>query len=652
MSNKLIIVESPTKVHTIQKFLGSGYEVIASQGHVRDLPKSNLGVDKENGFEPKYITIRGKGDIMGALKKAVKKADKIYLATDPDREGEAISWHLTKAFDMDSKEVYRITFNEITKDAVKNALKNPTAIDENLVSAQQARRVLDRVVGYELSPILWKKVKGKLSAGRVQSAVLKMVCDKEAEIQAFVPKEYWSFELELLAGKEKFTAEYYGTGDKKKELGNEKAVEALKKAISGKEIKVADVKTGTRAKAAPYPFTTSTLQQDAATFLNFPTKKTMMLAQQLYEGVKITGHGTIGLITYLRTDSTRIAAEADASCKAFVKAHYGDEFVGSGAVKNKDSAQDAHEAIRPTDVNLTPEVVKGDLQRDLFRLYQLIWKRFVASRMKSAVYDTANVKITAGNESFTSAMSRLSFKGFMTVYGDTDEKATGSSAILKCKPGETLALEDVKTEQHFTQPPLHFTEATLVRSMEELGLGRPSTYAPTITNILGKHYITKEGKNIFTTELGEVVNNLMENSFPDIVDLNFTAEMETSLDDIAEGKLDWHKMMRDFYPSFEKELRQAEAELNKVRVEDELSEELCDKCGRRMVYKFGAHGKFLACPGFPECRNTKPILEKIEIPCPKCGKELVARRTRKGRRYYGCVDAPNCDYMSWTKPKK
>ncbi len=656
MANKLIIVESPAKVHTIQKFLGSGYEIVASQGHIRDLPKSTLGVDVDKDFEPKYITIRGKGDLLAALKKSVRKADRIYLATDPDREGEAIAWHLRESLDMTGKEASRIKFNEITKSAVKAALKEPTKIDMDLVNAQQARRVMDRVVGYELSPILWKKVKGKLSAGRVQSAVLRMVCDREAEIQAFVPKEYWSFAAELLAGKEAFSADYYGTiedgQDVKKELNSEDSVKALEKRLEGRDFVVREVKRGTRSKYAPYPFTTSTLQQDAANLLNFPTRKTMTLAQQLYEGVRITGHGTIGLITYLRTDSTRVAVEADRSCKAYVREHYGTDFVGSGAVKNKDTAQDAHEAIRPTDVNLTPELVKNDLQRDQYRLYQLIWKRFVASRMKSAVYETQAVKAAAGDELFTAASSKLIFKGYLEILNDEKEHSEGSAALSKLTEGQTLTLKGFSPEQHFTQPPQHYTEATLVREMEERGLGRPSTYAPTITNILQKHYITKEGRNIFTTELGEVVNNLMLKSFPDVVDLGFTAQMESSLDEIAEGKLDWHKMMEEFYPGFEAEVRAAEAELEKVRVEDEISDVVCEKCGRLMVYKYGRHGKFLACPGFPECRNTKPVIEKIGVPCPKCGKDLVARRTKKGRRYYSCIDMPECDYMSWTKPGK
>lgn len=650
MSNKLIIVESPTKVHTIKKFLGSGYEVIASQGHIRDLPKSVIGVDIENGFAPHYIMIRGKGAIVSDIKKAIKKADKIYLATDPDREGEAISWHILNAFDMKDKEVYRITFNEITKDAVKNALKNPRAIDEKLVDAQQARRVMDRVVGYKLSPILWKKIKGKLSAGRVQSAVLKMICDREDEIKAFVPVEYWSLTANLSKGDVKFSAEYYGKNGKKEEIHSEAEAIAIENDVKKTDFTVDDVKTGTRTKNPPFPFTTSTLQQEASTLLNFPTQKTMRLAQQLYEGVKVTGQGTIGLITYLRTDSTRVSKEADAACKGYVRETYGDSYVGIGAVKNRDNAQDAHEAIRPTNVFLTPDQVKGDLQRDAYRLYDLIWKRFVASRMKPAVYDTVGIHLTAGAHAFTASSSHLSFKGFLTVYKSEEEK-TAKTSIHNIEAGDKLTLKNTEKEQHFTQPSPHFTEATLVRAMEEEGLGRPSTYAPTITHMLGKHYLTKEGRNLFVTELGEVVNDLMEKSFPDIVDKSFTAEMETELDEVAEGTKEWQKVMSDFYPAFAKELKKAEEELTKVHIQDEVSDEVCDKCGRQMVIKYGPHGKFLACPGFPECRNTKPFLEKTGIKCPKCGGEVVIRRTKKGRRFYGCSNT-ECDFLSWSKPKK
>lgn len=651
MANKLIIVESPTKVHTIKKFLGSSYEVVASQGHIRDLPKSALGVDVEGDFEPKYITIRGKGEIMNTLKKAVKKADKIYLATDPDREGEAISWHLKEALDMSGREVYRVTFNEITKEAVKAALKEPKAIDRNLVDAQQARRVLDRVVGYEVSPILWRKVKGKLSAGRVQSAVLRMLADREEEIRAFEPKEYWSFRAVLKGNEGTLEADYYGENGKKKELSSLNDVERLEEEIRTETFSVAEKKTQERRKAAPYPFTTSTLQQDAANLLNFPTEKTMRIAQQLYEGVRITGHGTVGLITYLRTDSTRIAKEADEACKAYVSKRFGPETVGSGAVKNKDRAQDAHEAIRPTYVGFEPETVKADLTRDQFRLYQLIWNRFVASRMKSAIYEHIAVRIDAGAHEFTAAASRLIFKGYLSVYGEK-ENSTDDKILLSLAEGEKLSVEAFRKEQHFTQPAQHFTEATLVRAMEELGLGRPSTYAPTITNILKRHYITKEGRSLLMTELGEVVNDFMKKYFMDIVDLQFTAGMEESLDAVAEGTLDWHKMMRDFYPGFEEEVKKAGAEMEKVRVSDEVTDEICDKCGRNMVIKYGRNGKFLACPGFPECRNTKPLLEKAGIACPKCGKEIIVRRTKKGRRFYCCIDSANCDFISWTKPGK
>ncbi|MBR6321859.1 MAG: type I DNA topoisomerase [Lachnospiraceae bacterium] len=655
MANKLIIVESPAKVHTIKKFLGSGYDVVASAGHIRDLPKSRLGVDVKGDFEPEYITIRGKGEVMAELKKAVKKADKIYLATDPDREGEAISWHLQEALKLGSsgKEVYRITFNEITKNAVREAIKNPTKLNENLVSAQQARRVMDRVVGYELSPILWKKVKGKLSAGRVQSAVLRLVCDRENEISEFIPQEYWTIGAELFCEGRNVhvSTEYYGKDDKKAAVSSEEEADAVEKAVEGKLFTLTEKKNVTRRKASPYPFTTSTLQQDASNRLNFSTQKTMRLAQQLYEGVKLPGHGTIGLITYLRTDSTRVAAEADASCKSYVRETYGNEYVGAGAVKNSDLSQDAHEAIRPTDMLLTPESVKNDLPRDLYRLYNLIYRRFVASRMKAAVYDSLNARFNCGEEVFTASSTHLSFPGYLLAYEGDEEKAKKDRGLETLEEGDVLSLDSLKKQQHFTQPPAHFTEATLVREMEELGLGRPSTYAPTITNILSKHYITREGRNLFVTELGEVVNALMLKSFPDIVDLGFTASMEKQLDAVEEGSEDWHEVMREFYPSFSDEIRKAEKELEKVKVEDEKTDVVCELCGRQMVVKYGRNGKFLACPGFPECRNTKPLLEYAGIACPKCGKELVVRRTKKGRRFYAC-ESPDCDFMSWNKPKK
>ena len=655
MANKLIIVESPAKVHTIKKFLGSGYDVIASAGHIRDLPKSRLGVDIEHDFEPEYITIRGKGEIMAELKKAVKKADKIYLATDPDREGEAISWHLLEGLKLpeSGKEIHRITFNEITKNAVKEALKHPSALNENLVNAQQARRVMDRVVGYELSPILWKKVKGKLSAGRVQSAVLRMIADRENEIASFIPQEYWTLSCTAQGSSgAKIETEYYGEGGKKTVLHTKEETDAVLSAISGQDFVLAEKKNSTRHKAAPFPFTTSTLQQDAANRLNFSTSKTMRLAQQLYEGVKLPGHGTIGLITYLRTDSTRVAAEADAMCKAWVRETYGSEYVGPGAVRNSDRAQDAHEAIRPTDMSITPESVKADLQRDLYRLYSLIYRRFLASRMKAAVYESVSGRFECAGHSFTAVSTHLAFPGFLLAYDSDEEKPKKDKGLESLSEGEILNLIDTKKQQHFTQPPSHFTEATLVREMEELGLGRPSTYAPTIATILARHYITKEGKNLFVTELGEVVNNLMMKSFPDIVDLGFTAAMEQRLDEVEEGKEDWHELMRDFYPGFSAEISRAEQELEKVKVEDEVTDVKCELCGRNMVIKYGRNGKFLACPGFPECRNTHPLLERTGLKCPKCGKEIVVRRTRKGRRYYGCEGAPECDYMSWTRPKE
>ena len=651
--NKLIIVESPAKVHTIKKFLGSGYEVIASNGHIRDLPKSRLGVDVAHDFEPQYITIRGKGEVMSALKKAIKKADRIYLATDPDREGEAISWHLMNALDMSGKEVYRISFNEITKNAVKEALKHPTKINIDLVNAQQARRVMDRVVGYQLSPILWKKVKGKLSAGRVQSAVLRMVSDREKEIAAFQPKEYWSLEAELKKGNKKLTAAFYGEGGKKKELNTEEEVLAVEKALNGQDFVLSEKKSAQRVKNPPYPFTTSTLQQDAANRLNFSTQKTMRLAQELYEGVHVKGHGTVGLITYLRTDSTRVSDEADRAVKAMIAEKYGKDEVGKGAVRSgRNGVQDAHEAIRPTDLALTPELLKNDLQRDSLRLYQLIYTRFVASRMRAAVYDTLTAHFTAGPYVFTASSTKLSFPGYLAVYVSDEEKAVAVSALETLEEGDQVTLAGFKKEQHFTQPAPHYTEATLVRAMEENGLGRPSTYAPTITNILGRHYITKEGRSIYMTELGEAVNGLMETSFPDIVDIGFTAHMEDELDAVENGEKDWHAVMHAFYPGFEKELKAAENELTKIKVEDELSDEVCELCGRRMVIKYGRHGRFLACPGFPECRNTRPFLEKIGMKCPKCGKDIVVRRTKKGRRFYGCEGAPECDFMSWTRPKQ
>ena len=658
MAKNLVIVESPAKVKTIKKFLGSNYEVDASGGHVRDLPKSTLGVDVEHGYEPKYITIRGKGDVLARLRKEVKKADKIYLATDPDREGEAISWHLMKALKLDEqkdKKVYRISFNEITKNAVKASLKEPRAIDENLVDAQQARRMLDRMVGYLISPLLWAKVKRGLSAGRVQSVALRMICDREEEINAFIPEEYWTLDAQLHVhgSRKKLTAHYYGDKDGRKAIHSKEEVEALMKRLEGCEYEVRDVKLGERVKKAPIPFTTSTLQQEASKTLNFSTQKTMRLAQQLYEGVDIKGRGTIGLITYLRTDSTRIAAEADAAARSYIGDQFGASYVSEApaAAKSDAKIQDAHEAIRPTDITLTPVQVKEQLSRDQFRLYQLVWKRFIASRMQPARYETTSVKIAAGQYRFTVAASKIVFEGFRSVYTEAGETKEENNVLLKgLDMDSVLTKESLNSKQHFTQPPAHYTEATLVKTLEELGIGRPSTYAPTISTIIARRYVAKENKNLYLTEIGEVVNNIMKQSFPSIVDVNFTANMESLLDGVAEGKVRWKTIIENFYPDLEAAVEKAETELEQVKIEDEVTDVICEECGRNMVVKYGPHGKFLACPGFPDCRNTKPYLEKIGVPCPVCGKDVVIRKTKKGRRYYGCEDNPECEFMSWQKP--
>ncbi|MDO4267951.1 MAG: type I DNA topoisomerase [Eubacteriales bacterium] len=657
MANSLVIVESPAKVKTIRKFLGSAYTVDASNGHVRDLPKSSMGVSAENDFEPKYITIRGKGDILAKLRKEVKKADKIYLATDPDREGEAISWHLTKALKLDEardKKVYRISFNEITKNAVKSSLKNPRELDMNLVDAQQTRRILDRMVGYSISPLLWAKVKRGLSAGRVQSVALRMICDREDEISAFIPEEYWSLDARLKqeGGRKALDARFYGTRKEKIAVGSKEQLDGILKGLEGQEYVVDEVKPGQRTKKPPIPFTTSTLQQEASKVLNFSTQKTMRLAQQLYEGVDVKGHGTIGLITYLRTDSTRIAEEADQAARQYIGEIYGENYVlaTEQARKAAGKIQDAHEAIRPTDIALTPAQVKDSLQRDQFRLYQLIWKRFAASRMQPAVYDTTSVKIAAGEYVFTLSASKLAFDGFMSVYVQEDEKEESNTLFGKLEKGDVLKLEALEPAQHFTQPPAHYTEASLVKAMEEQGIGRPSTYAPTITTILARRYVTKENKNLYVTELGEAVNGIMKQCFPSIVDLSFTANMELLLDKVADGSVKWKTIVRNFYPDLDEAVKTAEKTLESVKIADEVSDVVCDLCGRNMVIKYGPHGKFLACPGFPECKNTKPYLEKIGVPCPKCGRDVVIKKTKKGRRYYGCEANPECDFMSWQKP--
>ena len=657
MAHYLVIVESPTKVKTIKKFLGSNYTVMASNGHVRDLPKSQLGIDVEHDYEPKYITIRGKGEILAELRKEVKKADKVYLATDPDREGEAISWHLMHALKLENKKTYRITFNEITKNAVKSSIKNAREIDMNLVDAQQARRALDRVVGYRISPLLWAKVKRGLSAGRVQSVALRIIADREEEINAFIPEEYWSLDacLKVKGERKPLTAKFYGTADEKMTIHSEKEVNQILAELEHEDYYVENVKKGERLKKAPVPFTTSTMQQEASNALNFATQKTMRIAQQLYEGITIKGSGTVGLITYLRTDSTRISEEADALAKSYIAENYGEEYVGSGSTTAKDDKkiQDAHEAIRPTDITRTPAMVKESLSRDQFRLYQLIWKRFVASRMKAAKYETTSVKIGAGKYRFTVAASRIVFEGFRSVYVESGEEKPENNVLLKSLDKDSeLFCDHFDKKQHFTQPPAHYTEASLVRKLEELGIGRPSTYAPTISTIIARRYVAKEGKNLYMTEIGEVVNNIMKESFPAIVDVNFTANMEGLLDCVAEGKVEWKSVIENFYPDLEAAVKKAEKELESVKIEDEVTDVICEECGRNMVVKYGPHGKFLACPGFPDCRNTKPYLEKVGVACPKCGKEIVYRKTKKGRRYYGCEGYPECDFMSWQKPSE
>ncbi len=657
MAKYLVIVESPAKVKTIKKFLGANYEVLASNGHVRDMPKSQLGFDAENDYEPKYITIRGKGDILAKLRREVKKADKIYLATDPDREGEAISWHLYIALKLENKKVYRITFNEITKNAVKESLKNPREIDMSLVDAQQARRMLDRMVGYRISPLLWAKIKRGLSAGRVQSVALRIICDREDEINAFIPEEYWTLDvtLKIKGEKKPLIAKYYGTGEKKAEISSKEEMDKILKELEGAHFAVTDIKKGERVKKAPLPFTTSTLQQEASKALNFSTQKTMRLAQQLYEGVELKGQGAVGIITYLRTDSTRVSDEAAASSKEYIAKNYGDAYAAETVAERKkdQKIQDAHEAIRPTDINNTPADLKESLSRDQFRLYQLIWKRFTASRMTPAKFETTSVKIDAEGHHFTVSASKLDFDGFMSVYKEADEEKAVFNTLVKDITKETsLSLESLEPKQHFTQPPPHYTEASLVRALEELGIGRPSTYAPTITTIMARRYVVKEDKNLYVSELGEVVNNMMKDAFPSIVDVNFTANLEALLDKVEDGAVGWKTVVGNFYPDLDEAVKVAEKELDEVEIADEVSDELCDVCGRNMVIKYGPHGKFLACPGFPECKNTKPYFEKIGVPCPKCGKEVVIRKTKKGRRYYGCEAIPECDFMVWQKPSK
>lgn len=649
----LVIVESPAKAATIGKFLGNNYKIEASMGHVRDMPKSQMGIDFEHDFEPKYITIRGKGELLGKLRKDAKAADKVYLATDPDREGEAISWHLLHALNLgEEKPISRITFNEITKTAVKKSITEARDIDMDLVDAQQARRVLDRVVGYTISDLLWKKVKKGLSGGRVQSVALRLICDREGEIREFIPEEYWTLGAKLKDADGKvFEAKFYGKGETKTELANEAETNEVLDGLKGKDFAVTDVKTGSRQKKPVAPFTTSTMQQEASKHLNMATQKTMMIAQQLYEGVNVKGEGTVGLVSYIRTDSFRISDEAYEAAVAFIKETYGDAFVNPERIvyKSKGKTQDAHEAIRPTNVSRTPESIKDSLSKDQYRLYRLIWERFVASQMSPAVYDTLSVKLSAGDYTFRASGSRLRFSGFLEAYSKGEEE--DEKVIPKLTQGDILQAEHLLPEQHFTQPPARYTDASLIKTLEEIGVGRPSTYAPTLTTIQARHYVTKEAKNLFPTELGEMVDEIMKTYFPDIVDIDFTANMEKRLDDVEMGKEEWKQIIRDFYPDFKKSVENAAEKLEKIEIKDEETDIVCEKCGRNMVIKYGRYGKFLACPGFPECQNAKPYFEEAGVNCPECGGKVLIKKTKRGRIYYGCEhNGDGCDFMSWNKP--
>jgi DNA topoisomerase-1 len=656
VEKNLVIVESPTKAVAIQKFLGSKYKVIASGGHVRDLPKSQLGIDVENGtFEPKYITIRGKGELLAELRKEVKRAKKIYLATDPDREGEAISWHLKNVLNLnENKNVFRIAFNEVTQAAVKSAIANAREIDMDLVDAQQARRVLDRLVGYTISPLLWSKVKSGTSAGRVQSVVLKMIADREKQIEGFVPVESWTVSVNLKsnASKKPFMANVVLKGDSKLELAVKEDADKTVKELENAEFEVEDVKKSSRTKNSPLPFTTSTLQQEASKALGFSTSKCMSVAQQLYEGVTIKKLGTIGLITYLRTDSTRISDSAAERAAEYIRNNLGDEYSATTKkeAKSGKKIQDAHEAIRPTMIDLVPANVKADLTNDQFKLYQLIWRRFMASQMTAAKYDNAQVSIKAEDYTLRTTTSKVSFDGYLKVYEEADSNEKTAKNLFIPEVGEKLELKEIIPEQHFTQPEPHFTEASLVKTMEELGIGRPSTYAPTIGVLLGRHYILREKKNLYITEIGTAVNSIMEQYFTSIVDVTFTSNMELLLDGVEEGNINWKTIVRNFYPDLDIAVSHASEELSKIELHDEVTDVPCEKCGAFMVIKLGPHGKFLGCPNFPECRNTKPYFEKTDINCPKCGAMLLIRKTKTGRRYFGCEKYPECDFMSWTKP--
>lgn len=656
MPNKLIIVESPAKANTIKKFLGGNYKVMASMGHIRDLPKSKLGVDIEHDFEPEYINIRGKGDLIKSLKKEAKNASKVYLATDPDREGEAIAWHLSHILEIPQDSVCRVTFNEITKETVQKSIKEPRKIDMNLTDAQQARRVLDRIVGYKISPILWKKVKRGLSAGRVQSVAVKLIVDREEEIEKFIPQEYWNIYAILIEpnSNKKFEAKFYGKDGKKLEINNEEEVNNILKQIETGKYVVDDVKKGEKKRTPAPPFTTSTMQQEASRKIGFTLKKTMSVAQGLYEGVKVTERGTVGLITYMRTDSTRISEEARHAAKNYIEQTYGKSYYENRYYKTKQNSQDAHEAIRPTYIDLTPEKIKNDLTPDQYKLYRLIYNRFIASQMSAAVYDTVSANINVNSYNFKASGQTLKFKGFMTLYVESldNEKEETDESIPELVIGQEVIKEKLDPKQSFTEPPPRYTEASLVKALEEKGIGRPSTYSPTITTILERHYIQKEQKQLVPTELGKVVNTILTENFTDIINVEFTAKIEEDFDEIAEGKEPWKEVIREFYGPFEKEVEKVDKELEHVKIEDEVTDIPCDKCGRMMVIKYGRYGKFLACPGYPECKNAKPLIENIDVPCPVCGAKVQVRKTKRGKKYYICENNPkSCNYISWNKPK-
>ncbi len=657
MADKLIIVESPAKANTIKKFLGGNTKVIASMGHVRDLPKSKLGIDVEHNFEPQYINIRGKGDLIKTLKKDAKSAKKVYLATDPDREGEAIAWHLSHILDVDEDKITRVTFNEITKSAVQKAIKEPRDIDVNLVDAQQARRVLDRIVGYKMSPVLWKKVRRGLSAGRVQSVAVKLIVDREEEIEKFIPEEYWNIYVKLLDEKSNkiFDAKFYGKDGKKLEIHNKEQVDEILKNIKNAKYIVEDIKKGEKKRTPAPPFTTSTMQQEASRKLGFTLKKTMSVAQGLYEGVKIPEKGTVGLITYMRTDSTRISEEARAAAKTHILGTYGEKYYENRYYKTNKEAQDAHEGIRPTYADLEPDQIKEFLTKDQYKLYKLIYNRFIASQMAAAIYDTMAVAIDANKYTFKASGQNLKFKGFMTLYVEGfDEKQEDEAGMIpELELKQEVKKKSIEPKQSFTEPPPRYTEASLVKALEEKGIGRPSTYSPTITTILERRYIEKEQKQLIPTELGKIVNKLLTENFKDVINVEFTANVESQFDNIAEGKEDWRKMIGEFYTPFEQTVEKVEKELEHVELVEEVSDVKCEKCGRMMVYKYGKFGKFLACPGYPECKNTKAIVETIDEPCPKCGGTVQVRKAKNKRKYYICENNPkSCDYISWNKPKK